>query len=213
MESVIGNDSETVDKIVEEKLDSFVVTSKLNYEMAAGYYWCTVINAGYPTPNPSQVLNISTCPFSGDTTSLKCNGSHIRLSDTPSTNRCANHNVSIDEENVLFGTCDANNDKPSTDIKETAMHGSTSEPLTTTDDSYKTEERTTTDRTLPDLDPDSTMLPSSSSGFPVHFIWIIVGVAFALLIAIIIVMLIVIVYLNHKKNKFKGTAYYMRPVH
>ena len=60
-------------------------------------------------------------------------------------------------------------------------------------------ESTTTDET-----PNLNL--SLSSGFPMHYIWVIVGIAFAILIAIIILVLIAIVYLNHKKNKIRGTA-------
>ena len=197
MENVIGNDSETVLEIRQRKLGSFVVISTLvlNYEIrAAGYYWCTVMNANYPTPNPSQVLNISTCPFNGDTTSLnlvKCNH-RISLFDTPRTARCANYDVSIDTESMQLGSCaDVIDDKGS--ITTTTLHGSESLPTT---DSYKTEERT-----FPDF--ESTILPSSV--FPMRYVWMIVGIAFALLIAIIIIVLIAIVYLNHKKKKIKGT--------
>ena len=108
VENVIGNDSETVLEIRQSKLSSSGVISTLvlKYDIqAAGYYWCTVMNASYPTPNPSQVLNISTSLFNGDaTTSLnlvKCNGSKS-LFDTPRTIRCANHNMSIDAQ---LGSC------------------------------------------------------------------------------------------------------------
>ena len=229
VENVIHNDSEAVLEIREDKLGSIAVVSKLtlDYNLAAGYYWCTVMNASDSTPNPSKVLNISTCPFNGDTpasTNLaKCNP-NISLFETPMIITCADHNVSIDIENVQFGSTEmcADVDKdPDTkettmhgsepsptmnsytsDIKETIMHGSEPSP---TMNSYTSEERITADRTSPILDV-STISPSS--GFPMHIIWMIVGIAFALLIAIIIVMLIAIVYLNHKKNKIRGTAYY-----
>ena len=206
METVIRVDSKAVIDIREQKLSTFVLVSilTLNYEMADGYYWCTV-NASDPTPNPSQVVNISTYPFTGETTEnnlTKCNP-NISLFETPMPPRCANDPVSIDIENVQLGSTEMFEMKDlvtTFDIKEPTTHG---RELLPTRDSYTSEESTTIDRSFTDLD-QSTISPSNQ--FPMHFIWMIVGIAFVLLIAIIIVMLIAIVYLNHKKNKIRGEA-------
>ena len=62
------------------------------------------------------------------------------------------------------------------------------------------ETSTTADTTFPNPDQSE---PTSS----VSHVWMIVGIVFAIiLIAIIILMLIAIVYLNHKKNKIRGTV-------
>lgn len=156
-------------------LVSVLTVNFTDFEMAAGYYWCTV-KTDESTPNPSQVLHISICPINGNAMMTNC---MTNISLFEDTTRCANHDGNIDIENVQLGCTDK-------------THRSTT-------DSYAIiEESTTTDQ----------LTVSPSSGFPMHFIWMIVGIAFALLIAIIIVMLIAIVYLNHKKNKIRGTAYY-----
>ena len=67
------------------------------------------------------------------------------------------------------------------------------------------EESTTTDEALTNLD-QSTIMTSSASGFPMYYVWMIVGITFGILIAVIIIMLIAIVYLNHKKNKIRGKS-------
>ena len=177
------------------------VLTLMDYNMADGYYWCTV-NASDSTPNPSQVLNISTCPFIGDEVLTKCEGK-IGLFETPITTRCADHPVNITIVNEQLGStelCATKIPVTTLDIKE-PIH--TSESLITTD-SYTSEELTTTDGTFTNRDQSTS---SPSSRFPMHYVWMIVAIVFTLLIAIIIVMLIAIIYLNHKKNKIRGTLH------
>ena len=199
METVI------IDSIKETVLTPWILLSilTLEYNLAAGYYWCTV-NASDSTPNPSQVLHIiSTCPFNGDAAMTPKCITNIGLFEAPAISRCANHNVSIDVEDVQLGStemCEMKSTVTTLDIKESTMHGGEPSPAT---DSYTSEEPTTTERTFIDHEQSTT---SPSNQFPMHYVWVIVGIAFVLLIAIIIIMLIAIVYLNHKKNKLKGKA-------
>ena len=72
--------------------------------------------------------------------------------------------------------------------------------LSSTTDKYSSQKSIIMDGISPDLDQSAIF---SSSGFPMHFIWMIVGIAFALLIAVIIIMLVAIVYLSHKKTKLE----------
>ncbi len=186
---------------------SLVSILTLEYNLAAGYYWCT-LNASDSTPNPSQILHInSTCPFNnGDAAMMpKCEG-NIGLFETPGlgTNRCADHNVSIDINDVQLGSTELCEMKATTvttfDITESTSHKS--ESLPTTDyESHTSEGQATTERTSINREQPTT---SPTSGFPMHYVWLIVGIAFVLLVAIIIIMLIAIVYLNHKKNKIRG---------
>jgi hypothetical protein len=181
----------------------------LEYNLAAGYYWCT-LNASDSTPNPSQILNISTCPFNGDTATMPKCMTNIGLFETPGMDRCADHNVSIDIMDVQLGSTELCEVKATTvttfDITESISHRS--DPLPTTELDYESytsdpEEPVTTftERTSIDHKQSTT---SPTNGFPMQYVWLIVGIAFVLLVAIIVIMLIAIVYLNHKKNKIGG---------
>ena len=207
-----------IDELANDSLVSVLTVRFTNFDMATGYYWCTV-NANESTPNPSQVLHISICPSNHDVAMAKCM-TNVSLSEL--SPGCADHNImkNIDSmiEEVHLGciskthgstvTTDNYTSEKSTttgtrcadpmgniDIEEVQLgcisktHGS---PVTT--DSYTSEKSTTTDQ--------STI--SLASGY---YVWMIVGIAFVLLIAIIIVMLIAIVYLNHKKNKIRGKVF------
>ena len=202
---------------IQEETFSFALFSKirLDYDEADGYYWCMVTNASHPTSNPSQVVNISTYHFTGDTATTVTNKciTSIGLSEPTLSSRCANDPVSIDIVNVQLGSTEMFETKvpvTTSDIKETTsqVHESDTEPLPTTDISYTSEEiRTTvTERISTSIDFEQSTI-SSAAQFPMHYIWTIVGIAFVLLIAIIIIMLIAILYLNHKKNKIRGDAY------
>lgn len=175
-----------------------------DYDTVDGYYWCTV-NASHPTPNPSQVLRISTCPFIGDSVEpTKCS-TEVELSE--SKTRCASNNASIDIVDEAFGSieqCEVKNSVSST--PETSSNKETTTQATeaaTADISSFREGSTITtiqsDETFPILEL------SSSSGFPMYFIWMIIGIAFAILVVIIVLMLVAIVYLSHKRNEIRGT--------
>ena len=189
-----------------------VSTLTLEYNQAAGYYWCTV-NASDSTPNPSQILNIitlssGTCPFNGDAPMIPKCMTNIALFEIPGTNRsrCADHNVSIDIVDVQLGSvepCEMKDTATTLDIIEPVTQQSNPSP-TTGDNTYTSEKPATTERTSINHEL-STISLTRSNQFPMHYVWMIVGVAFVLLIAIIIIMLIAIIYLNHKKNKIRGT--------
>ena len=198
----IKNDTVTQNRIISRTS----VLKLTNYtEMASGYYWCTVNPISFnQTLNPSQVINVTICPFTGDkagNVGEKCK-MQVNLCETPMPDRCADHPASINITNVHFqGMCMNDDNKKSTtvttlDITET-IHAS--EPLATTH-GHTSKESTTTDTegTYPNLDL------SLSNQFPMYYVWMIVGIAFGILVAIIIIMLIAIVYLNHKKNKIRG---------
>lgn len=179
----------------------------VEYNQATGYYWCTV-NASDSTPNPSQVLNItSTCPFNGDAIMMPKCMTNIGLFETLGSNRfrCADHNMSIDIVDVQLGSielCEMKGTATTFDITESITHTDRSESSSTTNyGSYTSEEQATTERISINHEHSTT---SPTNQFPMHYVWMIVGVAFVLLIAIIIVMLIAIIYLNHKKNKIRS---------
>ena len=210
METVLDSKAKVqIDEQVVSNSNPFSLASTLtltDHESIAGYYWCTVntSQSTHPTPNPSQVLNISLCPFTDYTVAEvgKCT-MPVDLFERQS-NRCADQLASIEivPGNVQFpGICmiDDDNNKPTTTlgIKE-PIH--TSEPSATTD-SDTSDESTTADGMFTNHDQSTS---SPSSGFPMHYVWMIVAIAFTLLLAIIIVMLIAIIYLNHKKNKIRG---------
>ena len=154
----------------------------LDYEMAAGYYWCAV-SIDSMTLNPSQVLHVSTCPFNNDEKIDDMSECKMKIDLVDTQNcRCANGPASIDLENEQLGSMDMC----------PIIHGS--DPSAR----HTHEESTTTDRASFNLDL-STISP---------YVWIVVGITFALLVTIIIIMLSAIVYLNHKKNKIRGTAIY-----
>ena len=120
-------------------------------------------------------------------------------------NRCADHPASISITNVHFQemcmATDDNNKSTTVTTLARTEETHTSQPLAT--DEYTSKQLTTTDidGTFQNLDL------STSNQFPMHYIWMIVGIAFALLVAIIVVMLIAIVYLSHKKNKIRCKAH------
>ena len=186
----------------------FSVLTVTDYGTADGYYWCTV-NAIRPTHNPSQVLRISTCPFIGDSVGSKKCSVEVELSEL--TNRCASDNASIDVVEEQFGSieqCDVKDSvstPETTSTKETATHTIVTNTATTDTSTFSEvstiSTTTQSDQTFPVVDT------SSSSGFPMHFIWMIIGIAFATLVVIIVLMLIGIAYLNHKRIKIRGMMY------
>ena len=137
----------------------------------------------------------------------KCT-TNIGLFEIPGTNRsrCADHNVSIDIVDVQLGSvepCEMKDSATTLDITEPVTQQSNPSP-TTDDGTYTSEEPATTERTSVNHELSTTSLTRSNQ-IPMHYVWMIVGVAFVLLIAIIIIMLIAIIYLNYKKNKIRGT--------
>lgn len=156
-------------------------------EMASGYYWCTVQSTLETLSNPSRVLNIDICPFTGSKADWQLVEDdcpmQVNLFENLTTDRCADSSPAVDNiQKVQLGSTELCAIK---DLNEDV------------------EESTTTDEALTNLDQSTTMT-SPASAFPMHYVWMIVGIAFGILIAIIIIMLIAIVYLNHKKNKIRG---------
>ena len=101
-------------------LNLISVLRLIDYETIAGYYWCTV-NASQPTPNPSQAVNISVCPyFTGDTKvkDVKC-VMKVDLFERTS-NRCADYPASNDSNIVDIhlspGMCMTDDNKPITTL-------------------------------------------------------------------------------------------------
>ena len=174
------------------------------YYMIDGYYWCSVNSTSdiIVTDNPSQVVNISSECFMGHDPSSpsKCSTT-IYLHGTPNTSRCA------DGQPVDVAIVDAWNSDVCTSED---YDGKTVQPPTSTVDKNITimdvklteamddGKTTTVDEST--YDPDQ----STADGLSMHIVWISVGVAFGLLIAIIAIMLIAIVCLTHKKNKIRG---------
>ena len=181
METAIDVNSTSVLDIQEGMLGLFARISRITlaYDEADGYYWCMVTNASHPTSNPSQVVNISIYPFTGDTATNKCVSS-IDLSEL--IIRCANDPVSIDIVNVQFGSTEMFETKgpvTTSDIKEptSEVHESDTEPLPTIDTGYTSEEvRTTvTERISTFIDFEQSTI-SSAAQFPMHYIWTTVGI-------------------------------------
>ena len=155
-----------------------------NTEMASGHYWCTVQYQTLETlSNPSKVVNINICPFTGNKAEEQgMDGCAVQVNLVVMTNRCAEDAASIVIEKVQLGS---------------------NEMCAMEDLDQDVEESTTTDEAFPNHD-QSTIMILPTSGFPMYNVWMIVGIAFGILITIIIVMLIAIIYLNHKKNKIRG---------
>ena len=196
METVIvGSNNNMIEiKMQDNNTNSQVSMLRLtNYgnstETASGYYWCTVQSAHETFSNPSQVVNIDICPFTGSKADWQsvmddC-PMQVNLSENLTTNRCAEGTPTVYIEKVQLGS---------------------TELCAIKDLNQDIEESTTTDEALTNLD-QSTIMTSPASGFPMYYVWMIVGITFGILIAVIIIMLIAIVYLNHKKNKIRGKVF------
>ena len=198
--------------IVEQVLSSSIISVLTitvsdhgnEYNLIDGYYWCSVNSTSdvIVTDNPSQVVNISSeCFMAHDpTTPSKCSTT-INLHGTPNTSRCA------DSDFTGIDVVDAWN---SDGCRNEDYDGKTVQPPTSTVDKNFTIMDVKPTETIDDgktttvdestHDPDQ----STADGLSMHIVWISVGVAFGLLIAIIAIMLIAIVCLTHKKNKIRG---------
>lgn len=168
------------DEVIQNSTQASVLRLTNYNETVSGYYWCMVQSADHETPNPSQVININICPFTGNIGQGDECKTQVDLFESPEPSRCADHPLNIGKIVMVqlqpTETCPINNLETSTSADTTLNQSSISE--------------------------------STSSVFPMHYVWMIVGIAFVLLITVIIVMLIAIVCLKRKKNKIRGTAYY-----
>ena len=191
LETVLENktESDIMIKIVYDTSSQLSVLTLTNYsETASGHYWCTMntTQPDQPTLNPSYVININICLFPDKTQSEElnmCSTSQVNLFED--LQRCADsETLSIgDIEKVQLGSMCAIEDLDE-DVEESTT--------------------TVTDQTFSLLDQSPTS--PATSGFPMRYIWMIVGIAFGVLIVIIVVILAAIIYLNHKKNKIRGSS-------
>ena len=199
----VGN-STSLETVLENKIESGIMieieydtNSQLsvlrltNYsETASGHYWCTV-NTTQPTLNPSHVINVNICLFPGKT-------------ESEELNMCSTLQVDLFEDLAGMLRCADNETLSIGDIEKVQL-GS----MCAIEDLDRDVEESTT--TVIDLDQTFSLLDQSptspaTSGFPMRYIWMIVGIAFGVLIIIIIIMLAAIIYLNHKKNKIRGNS-------
>ncbi len=190
METVLENETHNMIEIKEIiHNDSFQESVlRLTYsETASGHYWCTV-NTTQPdqdTPNPSHVVNINICPKADSEGLQTVCSTQVDLFEP--MDRCANDIPTIADiyiEEVQLWS------------KEICVIENRGEDATTTDETFPSRDQST----------QSTTSPTSASGFPMQYVWMIVGIAFGALIVIIVIMLAAIIYLNYKKNKIKGKA-------
>ena len=180
-------------------------------EKIAGYYWCSVnSSSNRMTPNPSQVLYISPLCFLESLTDgsamAQDSCSMLNLYEVPTSSRCTNFPESID---IVSALCQIT-DEGRTSVPSNSYTNQGFKPtLGTTDFDAKTTTmangQVSDQSTSQVSDPDQST-NSSSGAFPLHFFWMIVGIVFAILFGLIVIMLIIIVYLNHKKNRIRGTA-------
>ena len=127
----------------------------------------------------------------------------LNLYEVPTSSRCTNFPESID---IVSALCQIK-DEGGTSIP---TNSSTRPTLGITDFDAKT--TTMANRQVSDPDQSTSQFSdpvqstdSPSEAFPMHLIWMTVGIVFAILFGIIVIMLIIIVFLNHKKNRIRGT--------
>ena len=168
------------DNKTDPKVSMLRLTDYINStEMVSGYYWCTVQSDNRTLSSPSNVVNIDICPFphiKADEYMDSCL-IHVDMFKNVTTNGCVGDSTNLNVGKVQLGVC------------------ATEDPVT---NPLSTDEPASTDEVFPTLD-QPTISPSR-----MNYVWMIVGIAFGILIVIIVIMLIAIVYLNHKKNKIKG---------
>ena len=191
---------------------SWLTISGFDIDKVAGYYWCSVnSSSNFMTPNPSQVLHISPLCFLGSTDYMsmeqeECSTLNLFEVLMSPNNRCADFSESID---IVNASCQMDDEgKTSAPTDSYTKQGSTP-TLGITDFDAETTIMTNGQVSNPDQltsqvsDPDQST-GSPSKAFPMHFIWMIVGIVFAILFGIIVIMLIIIVYLTRKRNRIKG---------
>ena len=180
-------------------------------DKTAGYYWCSVNSSSNRTPNPSQVLHISPQCFLESMTygsaMAQDSCSMLNLYETPNKSRCADFNESLDIVNASCQIEDEGKTSAPTNTATKPTLGKTDfDTKTTTMANSQVSDQSTFEISDPDQSTSqfSDFDQSTSEAFPMHFIWMTVGIVFAILFGIIVVMLIIIVYLTRKRNKIKG---------
>jgi hypothetical protein len=195
METVLENNTRIMIEIIQSSDPQISVLRLTNYsETATGHYWCTVntTQPGQEAPYPSHVINIIICPFSSKTGSEGCSTEMVLFQDPMGMERCAD--VAPTTEDIII-------------IEEEQLGSKDLCAIKNHDRDVEESTATVTDETSfpPSTSPDQST-NSPNSGFPMRYVWMIVGIAFGALIIIIVIMLATIIYLNHKKNKIKGKA-------
>ena len=189
METII-NESNIMININESDITADVKESTLtltNYsnsaEMVSGYYWCTVQSSG-TLSNPSHVVDISIMLCSNE------EKGHAQGID--------NCEMQVDLFETVMTECADEAEAMNLYVEKVQLGLCAPKDLVANPTSIYTDEPTSTREVFPTLD-QSTVSPSR-----MNYVWMIVGIAFGILIVIIVIMFIAIVYLNHKKNKIKG---------
>lgn len=209
-----------------EGFDDIISVLTLNTEsfdpnyIIDGYYWCSinssVANTNTALDNPSQVVNISSqCFWAGDLTGLPKCMSPVILSEPPSSPRCADFsNPSVDVVDAWDSDLCQIFEPPTTppqpmtveSTKNNDIIPSSTDNVNDISDSTMYTSTTANNQEVSNSDQSTN---SPSTDVPMHFIWIAVGIAFAILLLIITIMVVAIVYLTHKKNKIKGIYKYI----
>ena len=199
METILEDKTDTMIEIMYNTNFQLSVLRLTNYsETASGHYWCTVntTDPGQATLNPSHVININICLFPDKT-------------ENEESNVCSTPQVDLYEDLAGMQRC-ADSDTLSIGAIEKVQLGSMC-AIEDLDNDVEESTTTVTDETFPSLDQSPTS--PATSGFPMRYVWMIVGISFGILIVIIVIMLVAIIYLNHKKNKIRGNITVFRSMH